>query len=136
MQTALAIFRALADPTRLRMLLLVRATDETAAGAAQLLELCRQHRRNHELTIEVLGFDDFALCWLLEPRLLEAMARNLPRARSRGFARLQDAWQQRNQGRFSDAMRLVGDTLKQIAEASESVNRLSLVDRKCCVERR
>ncbi len=111
------------------VLLLVRATDETAAGAAQLLELCRQHRRNHELTIEVLGFDDFALCWLLEPRLLEAMARNLPRARSRGFARLQDAWQQRNQGRFSDAMRLVGDTLKQIAEASESVNRLSLVDR-------
>jgi GTPase Era involved in 16S rRNA processing len=52
---------------------------------------------------DVLLLDAFTRCWVQEGRLLEAVAKSLPNQQA-SFARLNAAWQQRNQQRFQASM--------------------------------
>ena len=65
--------------------------------------------------------DAFTRCWVQEGRLLEAVAQSLPN-RQAAFARLNAAWQQRNQQRFQTAMNLLAQRLSRAARDKESVN--------------
>ncbi len=111
------------------VLLLMRSSDEGDSTSSQLREQCRQHIRSHELTMELVDFADFARCWPLETVLLEAMARRVPRSRSRGMARLQAAWLQRNLERFATSVQTMGETLLGAASEYEAIARLSVLDR-------
>ena len=70
---------------------------------------------------DVLLLDAFARCWVQEGRLLEAVAKSLPNQQA-SFARLNAAWQQRNQQRFQASMNLLAQRLCRAASDKESVN--------------
>ena len=70
---------------------------------------------------DVLLLDAFTRCWVQEGRLLEAVARSLPKKQAE-FARLNAAWQQRNQTRFQAAMILLAQRLSRAAFDKEIVN--------------
>ncbi len=125
LMAALAQLQALGRP----VLMLVRTGRDGDAPSAQLLAQCRQHIRSHELPMDVLDFTDFAACWPLEYVLLDALTRRVPRSRSRGMARLQAAWLQRNLERFTASVKVMGETL--LAASSEQVvlPRLSVMER-------
>ncbi len=122
---ALAQLQSLGQP----VLMLVRTREEDDSASAQLREQCRQHIRSHELPMDVLDFTEFARCWTLEAVLLDAMARRVPRSRSRGMARLQTAWLQRNLDRFASSVQIMGETLLGASGEHEAVPRLSVMDR-------
>ena len=121
---ALAQLQMLGRP----VLMLVRAS-EGEPDSSQLQAQCRQHIRNHELPMEVLHFSGFAPCWPLEAVLLDAIARRVPRSRSRGMVRLQTAWIQRNLDRFAASVQTMGDVLLSAASEYEAIVRLSVLDR-------
>jgi len=122
---ALPYLQALGKP----VLMLVRTSQEGGPASGYLLAQCRQHTFSHELPMDVLDFADFARCWPLESVLLAAMSRRVPRSRSRGMARLQAAWLQRNTERFAASVQLMGEVLQGAASDHEAVSRLSLMDR-------
>ena len=70
---------------------------------------------------DVLLLDAFTRCWVQEGRLLEAVAASLPNQQT-AFARLNTAWQQRNQHRFQASMNLLAQRLCRAARDKESVN--------------
>ena len=70
---------------------------------------------------DVLLLDAFTRCWVQEGRLLEAVAKSLPNQQA-SFARLNAAWQQRNQQRFQASMNLLAQRLCRAASDKESVN--------------
>ena len=70
---------------------------------------------------DVLLLDAFTRCWVQEVRLLEAVAKSLPNQQT-AFARLNTAWQQRNQQRFQVSMNLLAQRLCRAARDKESVN--------------
>ena len=70
---------------------------------------------------DVLLLDAFTRCWVQEGRLLEAVAKSLPNQQSE-FARLNTAWQQRNQQRFQASMHLLAQRLCRASFDKESVN--------------
>jgi hypothetical protein len=111
------------------VLMLVRTNDDGDSTGAHLAELCRQHIRSHELPMEVLNFTEFAHCWPLEDVLLAAIARRVPRSRSRGMLRLQSAWLHRNLERFATSVQTMSDTLLGAAGEHEAISRLTVVDR-------
>ena len=110
-----------------------RGSDGTEDG---LLEHCRRHQRSHDLAMDVLAFDDFAPCWVLERSLLNAVARRMPRAKTRGSARLIAAWDQRNRMRFSAAMTAIAVSLEYSARQTEEIPGLPLLDRARTEKRR
>jgi hypothetical protein len=122
---ALPQLQALGRP----VLILVRTLEAGDPASAPLWEQCRQHIRSHELPMEVLDFTEFAACWPLEDVLLSAVARRVPRARSRGMARLQAAWQKRNVERFAASVQRLGEALWDVASDHEAIARLSVLDR-------
>lgn len=122
---ALPQLQALGRP----VLMLVRTPEAGDPASAPLWEQCRQHIRSHELPMELLDFTDFAPCWPLEDVLLDAVARRVPRSRSRGMARLQAAWQKRNLERFNASVQLLGEALWDAAGDHEAIARLSVLDR-------
>jgi hypothetical protein len=111
------------------VLMLVRTQDEVGPANTHLAEQCFQHIRSHELPMEVLDFSEFAHCWPLEGVLMDAIARRVPRSRSRGMARLQGAWTRRNLERFVCSVQAMGETLLIVAGEHEAVDRLTVVDR-------
>jgi hypothetical protein len=123
--TALPQLRSLGQP----VVMLVRTHDEVGSANTHLAEQCLQHLRSHELPMEVLGFADFARCWPLEDVLLEAIARRVPRSRSRGMGRLQAAWMRRNLERLVVSVQTMGDALFVAAGEHEAVARLTVVNR-------
>jgi GTP-binding protein EngB required for normal cell division len=70
---------------------------------------------------DVLLLDAFTRCWVQEGRLLEAVARSLPKKQAE-LARLNAAWQQRNQTRFKASMILLAQRLSRAAFDKETVN--------------
>ena len=70
---------------------------------------------------DVLLLDAFTRCWVQEGRLLEAVAKSLPNQQA-SFARLNAAWQQRNQQRFQASMNLLAQRLCRASFDKESVN--------------
>ena len=118
------------------VLMLVRPGGETDAPQVGLVEQCRLHQRSHDLAMDIITFDDFARCWVLERTLLNAIARRVPRARARGGARLIAGWEQRNRLRFSAAMTAVAGALAYAARQSEGIPKLSLIDRASSEKRR
>jgi hypothetical protein len=109
--------------------MLVRTHDEGGVANHQLAEQSRQHLRSHELPMEVLEFADFSHCWPLEGVLLDAIGRRVPRARSRGMGRLQEAWRRRNFERFVASAQTMAETLMVAADEHEAVDRPTVVGR-------
>ena len=70
---------------------------------------------------DVLLLDAFTRCWVQEGRLLEAVAKFLPKKQAE-FARLNAAWLQRNQTRFQASMILLAQRLSRAAFDKEIVN--------------
>jgi GTPase Era involved in 16S rRNA processing len=70
---------------------------------------------------DVLLLDAFTRCWVQEGRLLEAVTASLPN-RQAAFARLNNAWQQRNQQRFQASMSLLAQRLCRAASDKEMVS--------------
>jgi GTPase Era involved in 16S rRNA processing len=70
---------------------------------------------------DVLLLDAFTRCWVQEGRLLEAVATSLPHRQSQ-FARLNTAWQQRNQQRWQASMNVLAQRLCRAACDKEKVN--------------
>jgi GTPase Era involved in 16S rRNA processing len=70
---------------------------------------------------DVILLDAFTRCWVQEGRLLEAVAKSLPN-RQAAFARLNAAWQQRNQLRFQASMNLLAQRLCRAAGDKEVVS--------------
>ncbi|MBX3654592.1 MAG: DUF3482 domain-containing protein [Ramlibacter sp.] len=105
------------------VLLLVRSpADGADADDSALLALCeRQHHGNGPVRA-VLGFADFARCWVQETAWLHAMARCVPRASVQGWARLAQAWLARNLTRFDRAMGLLARELADAAAQSEAAD--------------
>jgi hypothetical protein len=99
------------------MLLLVNAAD----GEAAVIR-CRAKVRALGLSAEVLGFDRFAQCWVQDPTLFNAIARCLPNPKKEGFARLANAWLQRNDERFARSMQVIATQLLDAAREVEAVN--------------
>lgn len=102
-------------------LLLVNAVGRTQADAEVVVARCRTQARTLGLYAEVLGFNSFAKCWVQDPILLEALARSLPSHKKQSFARLADAWLQRNQTRFAESMQLIATQLFNAAREVEEV---------------
>ncbi len=121
------------------VVMLVRSGDTTpgqAPDAVSLLDLCRLHQRSHELPMDVLDFDGFARCWVLEPVLFQAIAPRLSRSRTQGFARLTSAWALRNQARFAASVQAMAEALLGAAKEHQDIARLSLLDRASPEKRR
>ena len=70
---------------------------------------------------DILLLDAFTRCWVQEGRLLEAVATSLPN-RQAALARLNAAWQQRNQQRFQASMSLLAQRLCRAAGDKEMVS--------------
>jgi GTPase Era involved in 16S rRNA processing len=75
---------------------------------------------------DVLLLDAFTRCWVQEGRLLEAVAKSLPN-RQAAFARLNAAWQQRNQQRFQTSMQVLAQRLVRAAQDFEAVKETGLL---------
>jgi len=101
------------------ILLLVRANDPAATDALLGASLLR--RKHHPAIADVLAFDAFARCWVLEPRLLDAIGAALPRSKAQGFARLESEWELRNRKRLGDAMGILAGALATAAREIEEV---------------
>ena len=111
------------------VLMLVRTDEDDTTASAQLPEQCRQHMRSHDLAMDVLDFTAFGRCWPLEAVLLDAIAMRVPRSRTRGMARLQDSWLQRNLERFAQSVHVMGAALRDAAIDHAALPRLSVLDR-------
>jgi hypothetical protein len=129
---ALPLLQGLRRP----VLILIRSGVESDILQAELVEQCKVHQRSHDLAMDILGFDDFASCWVQERTLLNAIARRVPRARAQGSARLIAAWEQRNRMRLAEAMRAIADALGYFARQSEEIPNLSIIDRVSSEKRR
>lgn len=70
---------------------------------------------------EVLPLEAHTRSWLQDKALRDAIAAQLPPAKLAGFGRIGAAWGDRNQARFTDAMRLLAGQLLQAAREVEEV---------------
>ena len=125
LNAALPVLQSLRRP----VLILVRSHGVSGALHTALLDQCKLHQRNNDLSMDILDFEDFACCWVQERTLLDAIARHVPRARTQGFARLTIAWEQRSQKRFTAAMAAMVEALTYAARQFEEIPKLALMDR-------
>ena len=116
LQAALPLLEWLGKPA---LVLLNLPASEKAPNL--LLEQCRVKARDCALVVDVLPFDSFARSWVQERRLLDAVGRCLAEAKMQGFARLTEAWSERAQARFREAMSILATYLLQAAAQVEIV---------------
>jgi hypothetical protein len=76
---------------------------------------------HHPCIHAVLPFDAFARCWVQEGTLLEHVQRVLPSGKQAAFARLREAWKQRNLTVFEHSMQTLAHQLADIAIDSEPI---------------
>jgi hypothetical protein len=81
----------------------------------------REHLRQYSIVRDVLALDAFARCWVHERTFYDAVAQVLPPERQRGYARMFGVWEQNNQIRFQEAMRLISLQLSAAARDSEAI---------------
>jgi hypothetical protein len=86
------------------------------------VERWRAHLQPCEVVRGVLPLDAFARCWVQERVLLETVAALLPPAQRAPFARLQAAWDRRNEARFAASLRTLADQLAAAAAEQEAVD--------------
>ena len=72
-------------------------------------------------TVALEPLDDFTANWTHDPNLQQAIAAQLPAGKAAGFARITTAWNERNEARFAEAMRLLAQELLQAAREVEEV---------------
>ena len=75
---------------------------------------------------DVLLLDAFTRCWVQEGRLLDAVAKSLNKRKDQ-FARLNAAWQHRNQQRFQVSTQLMAQRLVRAAQDFEAVKETGLL---------
>jgi len=80
----------------------------------------------HACVRAVLPFDAFARCWVQEGTLLELVQRVLPAGKQAAFARLREAWKQRNWAVFEQSMQTLAHQLAVIAIDTEPIVDLDL----------
>ena len=80
----------------------------------------------HPCVKAVLPFDAFARCWVQEGTLLDHVQRVLPTGKQEAFARLREAWKQRNLTVFEQSMQALAHQVAVIATDSEPVVDLDL----------
>lgn len=115
-QAAMPMLQWLGKP----VLFLVNRPDAPEAATPGLVAQCRQQARELPMA-RVLSFDAFARCWVQEGVLLEAIERMLPDARKPGYARIVQAWEERNAVRFARSMQAVAEHLLFAARQVEDV---------------
>lgn len=92
-----------------------------AADERADVERWRDHLAQFGVVQRVLPLDAFARCWNQERVLLDALQPLLPAASQAAFARLRDAWQQRNDRRFVQSMQALAEQLQAAARDAEPV---------------
>ena len=111
-------------------LLLVNSPATADTGREVAVALCRAKARTLGLHAEVLGFEQFAHSWVQAPVLLDALARCMPSHKKAAFARLTEAWLQRNQALFAESMQVIATQLLDAArEVEEARSALPYVKR-------
>lgn len=80
----------------------------------------------HPCVQAVLPFDAFARCWVQEGTLLDHVQRVLPADKQAAFARLREAWKQRNLTVFEHSMQTLAHQVAVIAIDSEPIVDLDL----------
>jgi hypothetical protein len=70
----------------------------------------------------VLPFDAFARCWVQEGTLLEHVQRALAEPKEAAFARIRDAWQQRNLAVFEQSMQVLA---RQVVALALDIERIA-----------
>ena len=98
-------------------------------GSAHLLTELQQweaHAAHHPCVQAVLPFDAFARCWVQEGTLLDHVQRVLPTSKQAAFARLREAWKQRNLTVFEHSMQTLAHQVAVIAIDCEPIVDLDL----------
>lgn len=90
----------------------------TEAGEAQRWA---SHLAGYPWVRDVLAFDAFARCWVQEHALLDRIGAVLPPAQRESFARLADAWRDRNRDTFERSMQVLAKQLAAIAADAATV---------------
>ena len=70
---------------------------------------------------DTLAFDAFARCWIQEHALLDRVGAALPPGERETFARLADAWRERNRDMFERSMQVLAKQLATIAADGATV---------------
>ena len=105
------------------VLVLVRsaANGPHGHGDEEALMAWRPRAGNTVRIMGVLGFDQFARCWVQEPVLLDTIASCLPGFKGPGFERLAADRQRRHWRRFSDAMAALAAQLLEAARQTQII---------------
>ena len=90
------------------------------------LQQWEAHAAHHPCVRAVLPFDAFARCWVQEGTLLDQVQRVLPADKQAGFARLREAWKQRNLTVFEHSMQTLAHQVALTAIDSEPIVDLDL----------
>ncbi len=102
-----------------------------AVEVAGVLAQCKAQATEAGSLSRVLGFGQFARCWVQEPVLLDAVGRCLPQSKLPGYARLVASWHERNLDQLRAAMAIVARTLldaaRQIEDAGKPRSLIGLV---------
>lgn len=102
------------------VLILVSASGDEAPRE-DLLADCKALVREGSRVAAVLGFDQFARCWVQERVLLDAVAGSLPDYKAAGFDRLLAAWDERNLAHLRESMLILAGHLLAAARQVEDV---------------
>jgi len=94
---------------------------DTRSGGAEAIEACRLEAQRLGLVVDVLDLDGVGRHWLREPPLREALAARLAPSKRAGFARVAQAWGERHEGRFHEAMLALARLLVQAAREAEDL---------------
>ncbi|HSV81979.1 MAG TPA: DUF3482 domain-containing protein [Ramlibacter sp.] len=94
---------------------------DTRSGAAEAIAACRLEAQRLGLVVDVLDLDGVGRHWLREPPLREALAARLAPSKRAGFARVAQAWGERHEGRFHEAMLALAGLLVQAAREAEDL---------------
>lgn len=76
---------------------------------------------DQELNVGILALDSFALCWVQDHALFDAIAKLLPRSKAKGFVRIVRALDARNKARFEGSMNELSARLSKAARDREKV---------------
>ena len=72
-------------------------------------------------TYRVMAMDAFARCWVQEDQLLGEVAPLVPAEKRDSFARLREAWRERNHTVFTQSMQALGEQLAAVATDREKL---------------
>ncbi len=80
-----------------------------------------RHLEGHAIVRQVLALDAFARCWVHERVFYEAVGPLIAAPKAAGYARLLAVWEENNEARFAQAMRLTAQQLAAAAQDRQAV---------------